>query len=218
MYTGHHQKIDELKMPKTKQINELRIASFKRKLAGKIEKGSLDLFKQIVQELKTESDLDALDIAAAAASMFQGEQPLLLPEIEISMKRKPETNRSETRSRKNKFVEEPYSDNEMVKYRVEVGHMHGVKAGNLLGAIANEAGLDGKYVGKISIRDEFSTVHLPFGMPADIFQELKKVRVSGHQLCISLDSNMVKPLPNGRKASHSRKRKKLSRLRQERVR
>ena len=70
-------------------------------------------------------------------------------------------------------------------FRVEVGHAHGVQPGNLVGAIANEAGLDSAHIGRIEIHDEFSTVELPEGMPKDIFKMLKKVWVSGRQLEIS---------------------------------
>jgi len=70
-------------------------------------------------------------------------------------------------------------------YRIEVGHSHQVKPGNIVGAIANEAGLDSNRIGRIEIHDDYSTVDLPGGMPAEIFQTLKKVWISGRQLQIS---------------------------------
>ena len=70
-------------------------------------------------------------------------------------------------------------------FRVEVGHDHGVKPGNIVGAIANEAGLDSKNIGRIDIRDDHALVDLPEGMPPDIFKMLKKVWVSGQQLRIT---------------------------------
>ena len=57
--------------------------------------------------------------------------------------------------------------------------------GNIVGAIANEAGIDAKHIGRISIYDDHSTVDLPADMPAEIFKELKKVWVSGQTLKIS---------------------------------
>jgi ATP-dependent RNA helicase DeaD len=71
------------------------------------------------------------------------------------------------------------------KYRVEVGHRHGMKPGNLVGAVANEAGLESRYIGRIEIEDEFSTIELPEGMPKEVFQHLKKVWVVGRPLQIS---------------------------------
>ncbi len=63
--------------------------------------------------------------------------------------------------------------------------MHGVKPGNIVGAIANEAGLDGKNIGRVLIREDHSFVDLPAGMPKEMFRQLQKVRVGGQQLQIS---------------------------------
>ena len=70
-------------------------------------------------------------------------------------------------------------------YRVEVGKTHGVQPGNIVGAIANEAGIDSKHIGRIDIRDDHSLIDLPEGMPSEIFQHLKKVWVSNQQLRIT---------------------------------
>jgi ATP-dependent RNA helicase DeaD len=70
-------------------------------------------------------------------------------------------------------------------FRIEVGLDHGVQPGNIVGAIANEAGLDSKNIGRVDIRDDHSLVDLPEGMPAEIFKHLKKVWVSGQQLRIT---------------------------------
>jgi ATP-dependent RNA helicase DeaD len=70
-------------------------------------------------------------------------------------------------------------------FRIEVGHVHGVKPGNIVGAIANEAGLDGKLIGRVEIRDDHSLVDLPEGMPKQIFRDLQKTRVAGQELRIS---------------------------------
>ena len=69
-------------------------------------------------------------------------------------------------------------------YRVEVGHEHGVKPGNIIGAIANEAGLESQFIGRLSIRGEYSLIDLPDGMPPEIFQHLQKVWVVQQQLRI----------------------------------
>jgi ATP-dependent RNA helicase DeaD len=70
----------------------------------------------------------------------------------------------------------------MERFRLDVGHIHGIKAGDIVGAIANEAGLDGKFINNIVIHDEYSTVDLPEGMPAPIFKLLKRVRIGGNKL------------------------------------
>jgi ATP-dependent RNA helicase DeaD len=70
-------------------------------------------------------------------------------------------------------------------YRVEVGRRHGIKPANLVGAIANETGLDGQFIGRIVIEEDHSFVDLPEGMPKEVFKSLQKVRVGGQQLQIS---------------------------------
>ncbi|WP_115540637.1 DEAD/DEAH box helicase [Xanthomonas campestris] len=70
----------------------------------------------------------------------------------------------------------------MESYRIEVGHTHGVKPANIVGAIANEAGLESRYIGRIDIQDDYSILDLPADMPRELLTHLKKVWVSGQQL------------------------------------
>ena len=73
----------------------------------------------------------------------------------------------------------------METYRIEVGRVHGVQPGNIVGAIANEAGIDGKHIGRVVIRDDHSFVDLPAGIPKELLSELRKARVAGQKLEIS---------------------------------
>jgi ATP-dependent RNA helicase DeaD len=75
-----------------------------------------------------------------------------------------------------------------VRYRIEVGHEHGVQPGNIVGAIANEAGIESQHIGRINIFGSHATVDLPEGMPSDVFHRLRKAWVCGQQLSISVDS------------------------------
>lgn len=70
----------------------------------------------------------------------------------------------------------------METFRIEVGHQHGVKPANIVGAIANEAGLESRFIGRIDIHNDFSVLDLPQDMPQDVLTHLKKVWVSGQQL------------------------------------
>ena len=91
--------------------------------------------------------------------------------------------RTETRPRRDDRPRKPEAG--FQTFRIEVGHEHGVQPGNIVGAIANEAGIDSKNIGRIDIRDDHSLIDLPDGMPAEIFTHLKKVWVSGQQLRIT---------------------------------
>ncbi len=73
----------------------------------------------------------------------------------------------------------------MERFRIEVGRQHGVQPKDIVGAIANEAGLESKYIGTINIQSEFSLVDLPTGMPKVVFRELKKTWVKSRQMAIS---------------------------------
>jgi ATP-dependent RNA helicase DeaD len=140
----------------------------------------------MVEQYQQEHDVPALEIAAALAKMTLGDQPLLL-EPDPPPRRSHET-ATKTRSgrrepRRDRKRAPPAAD--MERFRIEVGHVHGVKPGNIVGAIANEAGLEGRHIGAIEIESEFSLIDLPVGMPREVFQDLKKVWVCGQQLGIS---------------------------------
>jgi ATP-dependent RNA helicase DeaD len=73
----------------------------------------------------------------------------------------------------------------LVTYRIEVGHRHGATPREIVGAIANESGLEGRFIGRIDIRDDHALVDLPDGMPREIFNHLQRVFVRGQALRIS---------------------------------
>jgi ATP-dependent RNA helicase DeaD len=103
----------------------------------------------------------------------------------------------------------------METFRIEVGSNHGIKPGNIVGAIANEAGIEGVHIGRVDIREDHSFVDLPEGMPKQVFKALQKVRVAGRELKISkVDEKPPKPArnPAGRHtAGRPAERKLLSR-------
>jgi ATP-dependent RNA helicase DeaD len=74
---------------------------------------------------------------------------------------------------------------EFETFRIEVGLVHGVKPANIVGAIANEANIEGRFIGRVVIRDDHSFVDLPAGMPKEMFRNLQKIRVAGQRLDIS---------------------------------
>jgi ATP-dependent RNA helicase DeaD len=185
------QKITRLELPTTEIVNNKRIADFKQKITDTLAGGELTFMQNLVEQYRNEHDVPALDIAAALAKMSIGDQPLLLePEKARSARsfnedRPSRDNKRRDTNRRDKVSPEPDSDKQ--RYRIEVGHDHGVKPGNIVGAIANEAGLAGEHIGHISIQGDFSLVDLPKGMPRDILMDLKKVRVCGRPLKISID-------------------------------
>ena len=104
---------------------------------------------------------------------------------------------------------------QMETFRIEVGSVHGIKPGNIVGAIANEAGIEGVHIGRVDIREDHSFVDLPEGMPKQIFKDLQKVRVAGRELRISRVSEKPPRPPRDTAGRHpgarSAERKMLSR-------
>ena len=98
----------------------------------------------------------------------------------------------------------------METFRIEVGSVHGIKPGNIVGAIANEAGIEGVHIGRVDIREDHSFVDLPEGMPKQIFKDLQKVRVVGRELRISRVSEKPPKPPRDSSGRHT-ERKMLSR-------
>ncbi len=74
---------------------------------------------------------------------------------------------------------------DMVRYRIEVGTEQGVQAKHIVGAIANEAGLESRYIGRIDLYQDFSTIDLPGGMPKELLEHLKTVRFGKYRYDMS---------------------------------
>jgi len=191
------QKVEEMGLPSTEVINNKRISRFKQNISDTLAAEELGFFTQLIEQYQQEHNVTAVEIAAALAKLVQGETPLLIQ----NPPKKPRDARDEgfqrndrpdrddraprDRERKPKRSFGAGSDIEMEVFRIEVGRNHGVKPGNIVGAIANETGIDGDHIARIKIEDDYSTVELPAGMPKELFQELKKIRVVGQQLNIS---------------------------------
>ena len=209
------QKIEQLNLPTTETVNNKRIADFKQKISDTLAVGELAFMQGLVEQYQQEHDVPALDIAAALAQMSIGDEPMLLSPDRDRPKRKFEKSRAgkedgkpspHGQKRRSGTSRAPDADKE--RYRLEVGHKHGVKPGNIVGAIANEAGLDGEHIGHIEIDEEFSLVDLPVGMPKDIFMDLKKVRVCGMPLRISRYDGKSPRAPKGKKRMPSATKRK----------
>ncbi len=87
--------------------------------------------------------------------------------------------RADERPRFDDKPRRPAPAGEMVRYRIDVGRDHGVQVKDIVGAIANEAGIESRFIGRIGLYDESSTVELPGGMPKEAENALKRIRVRG---------------------------------------
>ncbi|MBP4042560.1 MULTISPECIES: DEAD/DEAH box helicase [Aeromonas] len=202
------QAIEPMKMPSTEDINQHRLAKFKERIRETMMGEELEIYHNLVNELIEEDSADPLELAAALAKLVQGDQPLLLddsipdPLLNAGNDRggfeRREFNdrggrdfgdRGDRPARRMPSLEpRPLKDNpdvEMERYRVDVGAHHGVKPGQIVGAIANEANIESRFIGNIDIADDFSTVDLPKGISPEVLEVIKKARVCQRPLQIS---------------------------------
>jgi ATP-dependent RNA helicase DeaD len=190
--------LEPMDLPTVADVNEQRVARFRQRITETIASGQAEAFRSLIEEFEREHDVPAIDIAAALASLLQGGSPLLLKE------KAPHAGREGAeRSRGERSDDAPgrdeqeraapagrLTDEEAETFRIEVGYVHGVKPGNIVGAIANVAGLEGRQIGHVDIREDHTFVGLPRGMPDEIMRELSKTRVAGRMLQISTVSHV----------------------------
>ena len=204
------QSIAPMPIPSISELNETRLSRFKQSVIEAMGDASIETLIPIVESIQAETEASPEVIMAALAKIAQGDEPLILkegdrPDLNAAPPRgeRPERNdrggrerppgrggergaprggergaeRGAPRARKSSTPEEG-----MQRYRIEVGHTHGAKPGNIVGAIANEANISSKNIGAIEIYDNFSTVDLPKDMPRETQDTLQKTRVAGQRL------------------------------------
>ncbi|MES2150616.1 MAG: DEAD/DEAH box helicase [Pseudomonadota bacterium] len=209
------QPVSMLTLPTVQAVNDVRIAKFKDQIGDALAAGGLEMYAALIEDYEREKNIPAIEIAAALAKMARGSVPLLLdknqrePVADNSWKDRPEAParferpaRSEAPAfnRKERVMRAP--DPGMATYRIAVGHAHGVKPGNIVGAIANEANLDSKNIGRIEIYDDYSVLDMPDTLGAEVLEHLKGVWVAGQQLRIARDGA---PAPAAAPAAPARK-------------
>jgi ATP-dependent RNA helicase DeaD len=194
--------IEPMEVPSNATINQSRLDRLRQKLTGLHQQSSSSeeeraLLSEILQRVAQEQQCSMEQLALAALELGLAGKPLLLQgNDDFSQGRGQAMGRDRDRSRdggmgdqrrRNPRGERPLGqpDEQMDRFRVEVGWRDRIKPGNLVGAIANETGLNGKAIGRIQIFDAHSIVDLPKGMPDDVFQSLRQLRVLNKPLQIS---------------------------------
>ena len=189
------QKIEQMNLPSVDAVNERRVAKFLDRIEGALASDDLSVFRDLVERYEREKNVPAVEIAAALAQLVQGKTPLLLPKPVVPERtfeprartERPERPEREPRERTPRDPNAP--DLPMKTYRIEVGYQHGAQPGHIVGAIANEADLESRYIGRIDIRDDYSLVDLPDGMPPELLEHMQNVRVASKPLRMKPASN-----------------------------
>ncbi|WP_374278000.1 DEAD/DEAH box helicase [Azonexus sp.] len=198
------QPIAPLTLPSRADVTNKRVTDFKAKVAEVLSAEGLDFFANIVSQIAEEQDVGAEEVAAALAMMAQEGKPLQIAGEDpaparpfVRDERRPasfgeregrparfedrggDKPRFEDRPRREDRPARPAPAGDMVRYRIDVGREHGVEVRDIVGAIANEAGIESRFIGRIGLYEESSTVELPAGMPAEASNALKRTRIRG---------------------------------------
>ena len=190
------QPIEAMEVPGNTAINQGRLDRLRKRLsdAARSQRPDADeaaLLQELMQRVATELELSPEQLAMAALNLAIGPDALLRKGDDdwIQNTRRNDRDRDrdrhsgDRRERRERPARAP--EENMQRYRVEVGHRDRVKPGNLVGAIAGETGLQGRMIGRIQIFDNHSLVDLPKGMPEDVFNSLQRLRVMNRELQIS---------------------------------
>ncbi|MBR9728757.1 DEAD/DEAH box helicase [Shewanella intestini] len=193
-------RISPMKVPSPETVAERRLSRLGEQIQETIN-GDLDFMKNAVAQLCQQLEIDTDILAAALLQQVQAERPLQLPAIQ-ERQRDNRDDRSRDRGERGErggrerggrpvptsfgkpdgLKDNP--DVKMNRYVIDVGRDNGVGVGNIVGAIANEANIESRFIGQIQLFDQVTTVDLPDGMPKDVLGHLRKVRVCGRPLNI----------------------------------
>ena len=184
------QKAEEMSVPGTDEVNDVRKRRFADRITGTLDGtvtggDPMDVYRGIVGDYVAEHGADPLELAAALAKMVQGDKPLLVEDLpappprgDRNDKRGPKPERGQGRGKAPSWSVGSGTDT----YRIDVGHNQRVRPGAIVGAIANEAGLDSAHIGHIDIRTDHTLVELPSDVPGPVVKRLQRARVAGRPM------------------------------------
>lgn len=186
------QPIEAIALPSREKIAGRRVAQFRQQIVDTLEHEDLAFFIDVIGRIEKEACFSAREIAAALAYLATRERPLQVEETGTGWElatadpleatpseRRPPGNRKEILARRR-----AYADGVLTRYRIEVGRQHGATPREIVGAIANEGGIEGRYIGQIHLFDDYSTVELPKALPPELLGLLKRIRVRQRALAI----------------------------------
>ncbi|MEM7262200.1 MAG: DEAD/DEAH box helicase [Planctomycetota bacterium] len=169
-YTG--QPLTEMMAPTNAELAQARKQKLVDQAKELIAKGGLDPYLDVIDQLAAEPDADLRNVAAAFARLAARERPLEVAEREPSHSSKPAPRRR--------------NDGSMVQIFVAIGRRAGVRPADFVGAIANEAGIPGREVGAIDIRDKVSFIEVPKEHADRVVDRMQNVTIRGRNANFSL--------------------------------
>ncbi|TDO00086.1 DEAD/DEAH box helicase [Halomonas ventosae] len=201
------QKMTEMAVPDEAAIRAHRDEIFHQRVVAALTAGA-DEQRALVERLVEEGH-DPIELTCAFARMARAD------EAPIGRLQAPRAERNDRAARdgtpKRRGDREDRAPREgMTRYRVAVGHQDGVKPGQLVGALANEGGIEGSRIGRIDIHTAFSVVELPSSLPESILAKMARARVAGRPLEISEDKGALERAPRRRQDGDAPIRRRTS--------
>lgn len=187
------QKIRIEQVPSVLDLRARRLERTQLTLRQAIESSSdLGMFRPVVASLG--EDFDILDVAAAAVKLAHaaaGNRDGDEDEIAVveAPREKSSSKKKELKPR-HKSTEDsrrPRGDEKTVRIKIGFGRMSGVRPADLVGAIANEAGISGRDIGNIEMRNGFSLVEIPERSADAVVEALTGAKIRGQRVTVSRD-------------------------------
>jgi ATP-dependent RNA helicase DeaD len=185
--------IKPMKMPSRADVAARRIAVFKETLRKELQNGDLDLYVEVVTQLADEGPFDMADVAAAAARLAHGTRAVSTPAAETPQRSSTPFSpppRGEGGRRPDEGKE---SDEAKVRLSMAVGKRDGIRPADVVGSIANEAGISGREIGPIEIRDEITYVSIPARYRDDVIAKLGGARFRGRPVNLRVAGKEAPP-------------------------
>ncbi|GLT21201.1 ATP-dependent RNA helicase DeaD [Zoogloea oryzae] len=209
------QPIELLKLPSREAVADKRVAAFRQQVSEVLESEDLSFFLDVIAGIEEKQDVDVHEIAAALAFLAQKDRPLQMqdtgkPDIAQIAAGKPDRPAREPRENRGEILERrrDYAEGRLARYRIDVGREHMASPKDIVGAIANEAGIESRFIGQINLFEDYSTVELPADLSNDVVQILRRARVRQQPLNLRLASPEEASRERGRPAGRGAPPKK----------
>lgn len=185
-------RIEVRSVPSATDVRARRLEMMRGSLTEILEGGDLDRFRVVVESLCEE--YDPFDVAAAAMKLAQENEGTNDDDTEIpaySPFERPRRDRADKMSRNERAPRKERRSNTpeagMTRIFVGAGRDLGIRPSDIVGAIANEAGIPSKCIGAIDISDRFTIVELESERVDQVIDSMQGVRFKGREATVKLD-------------------------------
>jgi ATP-dependent RNA helicase DeaD len=183
--------IEYFEVPNAKELSTHRQQKLQEQIVATVAGGQFNELNDIVAKMQADTGLSAEQIAAALLAQQNSQRPLIVADDPAPRKFEERAERRGKRDARDGREKRSPRDRrdanvEFDTYRIQVGREHGARPQDIVGAIANEADIDSRFIGQIQLFDGHSLVELPKGMPTAVVRVLQRARVRQQQMGLEL--------------------------------